>query len=345
MTINWFDTAYCGSGKTATKISTSLGWTWSLLAGLGVRPGVTAGAVLGILLAVCGAASYGQVLQGSLTGTVTDPTGAVIGGATVTVVSPSTGFTRQAKTNNVGIYTFSDLQPGTYTVTITAQGFGEFKQASTPIAANSIARVDAQLSTGSAVTEITVTSEIPVLQTDRAETAYNISEQQLTQLPTNSSTGRNFQALYRLVPGATPPAEQNSQAANPQRSQVSNVNGVSNSANGTRIDGALDQHPYLPANVAYVPPSDAIQTVNVVTSAFNAEQGTAGGASFNVILKSGTNQFHGSVFEYNTITQFNARNYFQTPAVLPRLPKYIFNQYGGSIGGPIKKDKLFFFAD
>jgi hypothetical protein len=286
-----------------------------------------------------------QVLQGSLVGVVTDSTGAVIPGASVSVVSPETGFTREAKTNGEGIYAFNDLQPGIYTVTISAEGFGQFEQTSTPVSANATARVNASLSTASATQHITVTDAPPVLQTDRADTSYNISQQQLEQLPTTSTTGRNFQSLYRLVPGSSPPAEQNSQASNPQRSQAINVNGGSSNANGTRIDGAVDQYPYLTMNVAYVPSQDAIQTVNIVTSAFDAEQGTAGGAAINVILKSGTNQFHGSIYEYNAISQFNARNFFQTPAVLSRLPKYIFNQYGGSIGGPIIKNKLFFFAD
>ena len=288
---------------------------------------------------------HAQVVQGALTGVVTDSSGAVLTGASVTVKSPETGFTREAKTNQQGIFNFNDLQPGIYTVTVSAEGFANFKQNSTPIQANNTARVNASMRTATTAQEVTVTDAPPVLQTDRAETNYNLSEQQLEELPATSTTGRNYQSLYKLVPGATPPAEQNSQAANPQRSQAVNINGQSAGANSTRIDGALDQHPYLPINVAYVPPEDAIQTVNVVTSAFNAEQGIAGGAAVNVILKSGTNAFHGSVFEYNTITQFNARGVFQTQITLPRLPKYIFNQYGGSVGGPIVKDKLFFFAD
>ena len=290
-------------------------------------------------------AFHAQVIQGTLTGVVTDSSGGVLPNASVNVRSPETGFTREAKTNGQGIFNFNDLQPGTYTVTISAEGFANFQQNSTPILANATARVNATMRTATTTQEVNVTDAPPVLQTDRAETNYNISEQQLSELPTTSSTGRNYQSLYKLVPGSTPPAEQNSQAANPGRSQAVNVNGQSAGANSTRIDGALDQHPYLPINVAYVPPQDAIQTVNVVTSAFNAEQGIAGGAAINVILKSGTNSVHGSAFEYNTITQFNARGVFQTPAALPRLPKYIFNQYGGSVGGPILKNKLFFFTD
>jgi hypothetical protein len=289
--------------------------------------------------------AFGQVLQGTLTGEVTDPSGAIVPNADVKAVNADTGFSRQTTTNADGLYIFNDLQPGTYTLTISASGFGTFDQKGTPVSANSVVRANAQLTVGSLHQEVSVSAEAVTLQTDKADTNYNISEEQLTQLPTTSSTGRNFQSLYKLVPGSTPPSEQNSQAANPQRAQAVHVNGVSGTANATRIDGAVDQYPYLPLNVAYVPPQDAIGNVNVVTASFNAEQGSAGGAAINVTIKSGTNQLHGSAFEYNTITQYNARGYFQTPAVLARLPKYIFNQYGLSVGGPILKNKLFFFSD
>src|SRR5882757_3709280 len=131
-----------------------------------------------------------------------------------------------------------------------------------------------------------------------------------------------------------------------------NVNGVEDMSNTTRIDGAVNTYGWLPYLIAYVPPADAIQTVNIVTNSFNAEQGVAGGASINVIIKSGTNQFHGSAWEYNQLFNTNARAYVNTPQVQPSVPKNIFNQFGFSIGGPIYipkiltgKDKLFFFQD
>lgn len=224
-------------------------------------------------------------------------------------------------------------------------GFGTFKKTSVPIEANAIARVNAKLAAGSVTQEVKVTAATPLLQTDTAETSFNLTEQMVDKLPEIGTAGSNFQALYLLVPGAAPPVETNSDAASPSRSMTTNVNGTSSSAISTRIDGALDQHPWLPANVAYTPPIDAIQSVNIVTSDYNPEQGIAGGAAVSVILKSGTDQFHGTMFGYNSIAQFNARDYFNTPAQTPKLPKYILNQYGGSIGGPIIKDKLFFFAD
>src|SRR5260370_30724623 len=129
------------------------------------------------------------------------------------------------------------------------------------------------------------------------------------------------------------------------RSQASNANGGSWAADPTRVDGATVTYPWLPYLIAYVPPQDAIQSVNIVTNSFTADQGTAGGASINVIVKSGTNRFHGSALEYNSINQYNARSYYQAVSALPVRPKNIYNEVGGAIGGPIWKDKLFFFFD
>jgi Carboxypeptidase regulatory-like domain len=286
-----------------------------------------------------------QVLYGTLTGNVTDPSGSVVTGARVTAVSPQTGFTRSTTTNGAGIYQFGDLQPGSYTLSVEGTGFAPFRQENIVVNVNQTVRIDAQIGLDQVATTIQVSSAPPPLQTDTAVVQTNISSQQLEQLPTTSSTGRNFQSLYRLIPGSTPPSEQNSAASNPQRSQAVNINGVSNAANTTRIDGAVDQYAWLPYIIAYVPPQDAIANVDVVTASFDAQQGSAGGAAFGVTIKSGTNQFHGSVFEYNSISDFNARNFFQSVQTLPVVPKNIFNQYGFSIGGPIIKDKLFFFGD
>ena len=178
----------------------------------------------------------------------------------------------------------------------------------------------------------------PIAQ--RPTTTSHLSK--FTELPTTSTTGRNFQSLYRLVPGSTPPAEQNSAASNPQRSQAVNVNGVSNSTNTTRIDGAVDAYPWIPYLAAYLPPTDGIESINVVTGSFNAEQGSAGGSAINVTIKSGTNKLHGSVWEYNSIAQFNAQSWQNRTGI---RQKNIYNETGGSFGGPILKDKLFFFGD
>ncbi len=137
--------------------------------------------------------------------------------------------------------------------------------------------------------------------------------------------------------------ENNSAGGNPQRAMTSNVNGQSSQGNNTRIDGVQDAYPWLPNNIAYVPPTDAIETANVVTNSFDAEQGNAGGAVVNVQIKSGTNQFHGDAHELHTDNALVNLNYFQPSTT--RKPLNVFNQFGGAIGGPIKKDKLFFFGD
>jgi hypothetical protein len=241
-----------------------------------------------------------------------------------------------------GPNTFTDLNPGVYQITVSAEGFAPVRQDDISVVTNTSLRVNVALKLGSSDQQVTVSSAPPLLQTDTADTNYNISPQQIAELPTTSTTGRNFQSLYKLVPGSTPPAEQNSAGSNPQRAQAVNVNGVSNATNTTRIDGAVDAYPWLPYIVAYLPPTDGIESVNVVTGSFNAEQGAAGGSAINVTIKSGTNRLHGSLWEYNSIAQFNAQSWQNRTGV---RQKNIYNETGGTIGGPIIKDKLFFFFD
>jgi hypothetical protein len=191
------------------------------------------------------------------------------------------------------------------------------------------------------VTEnVTVTGVATVLQTDRSDLNAQISGRQIRDLPLPGM--RNFQALLKLVPGITPPRPSNSDFANPQASLVTNTNGTSFSTNNTRVDGAGNTYVWLPHHAAYIPPAEAIENVNVVTNSFDAEQGLAGGAVVNVNIKSGTNEFHGSMFGYHTNSRFRARNYFYLG---DRLPKNLLNQYGFTIGGPIVRNKLFFFGD
>lgn len=287
-------------------------------------------------------AASAQVLYGTLTGVVTDTSGAVIPNAEVTVVETATGVSHKAQTNAGGTYIFTSLTPGSYQITIAAQGFTSQQQTGLNVLTNTVDRVNMQLAVGSTAQEIEVTTAPPLLETDRAETDYNISTEQVAELPTTSTTGRNFQSLYRLVPGSTPPAEQNSAGGNPQRAQAVNVNGVSNATNTTRIDGAVDAYPWLPYLVAYLPPTDGIDSVNVVTGSFNAEQGAAGGSAINVTIKSGTNKLHGSAWEFNSIAQFNAQAWSNRTGI---RQKNIYNETGAAIGGPILKDKLFFFFD
>src|SRR5437764_5850967 len=266
-----------------------------------------------------------QVLYGTLSGTVTDAAKAAVPNAPVTVTDQGTGATRQTTTNARGEFIMGDLQPGTYSVIIEQTGgFSKFTRQNIPVSVNQQSHVDLTLQLASVSSEVTVSAATPMLQTQDAEVNHNITQAQLASLPVTSTQGRNFQSLYTLIPGAANVVEQNSTASNPSRAMSVNVNGVEDMGNTTRIDGAINTYGWLPYLVAYVPPADSIQTVNIATNSFNAEQGMAGGASVNVIIKSGTRDFHGSAWEYNQLFNTNARGYTQTVAAFPQKPKNIF---------------------
>jgi hypothetical protein len=286
-----------------------------------------------LLLAVLAAlpiAGIADVLYGTLIGTVTDKTGAVVPGVTVTVTNQGTGAVRTAVTGAQGDYLVNNLPSGMYTVALQAAGFAGFTQKNVMIAINREVRIDATLQPAGTTQTVTVTTTAPILQTETAEVNHELTSEQIGQLPITSSQGRNYQTLYTLIPGVAAVQEQNSTASNPSRAMSLNVNGVEDMSNTTRIDGAVNTYGWLPYLVAYVPPADSIQTVNIVTNSFNAEQGVAGGASINVITKSGTRDLHGSVWWYYQDAAISARPYTATPQAEPTVPKNIFNEYGFS---------------
>jgi len=285
-----------------------------------------------------------QVLYGSLTGNVTDASHAVLPGARVEALNVNTGVARQVTADAKGVYVFPELLPGTYKVTVSAPGFAAVETDNVHIDANTERRVDAQLAVAKQVQAIEVTGAPPALQTDRADLHTDVQSSTLSDIPLTSSAGRSFQSIYKIIPGFGLTQEANSGGGNPQRSTTTNVNGGSTQDNATRIDGVLDTYIWLPANVAYVPPVDSIETVNITTNSYDAEQGaTSGSAAVNVVTKSGTNQFHGEGYEFTNDEALRARNFFNPVGY--HKPKDIINQFGGNVGGPIKKNKLFFFGD
>jgi hypothetical protein len=305
--------------------------------------------VLTAALVIAPAASFAQVLYGSLTGTVTDATESAVPDATVQALNTGTGVSREATTNGAGQYLFSDLQPGVYKVTFSSKAFATSVRDGIEIEANRQRRVDATLNVAQTSTSVEVSETRDAIQSDRADLNANLTNRQVVDLPVTGTSGRNFQSLMTIVPGAIMAGEQNSAAGNPQRAISANVNGVSRLQNNTRVDGSSIVYPWLPTNIAYVPPTEAIEAVNIVTNSFNAEQGMAGGAAVNVTIKSGTNDLHGSAWIYDTNSYFKARNFFQTT---PQNPKDILNQFGLAVGGPVwipkvfnGKNKLFFFVD
>jgi hypothetical protein len=297
-------------------------------------------------------AAHAQVLYGSLTGNVIDPSGAAIPGAKVTALNGDTGVSRDTQTDVRGVYLFNDIALGNYKVTVSSAGFQPTTEENVRVNANEVRRADFNLQISQATQAVEVSAAAVPLQTDKADVHADITSQEVEQLPYNGTEGKNFQSLLFLIPGAelTATREANSAAGNPMRAQTLMMNGVSSTGNNTKLDGATDAYPWLPVNVAYIPPPEAIETVNISTNSFDAEQGAAGGAAVNVTIKSGTNQLHGVGYEMNQNNEMEAvNNYFSHPGT---LAKNIFNEFGFALGGPIVipkvvhgKNKLFFFLD
>ncbi|WP_260705616.1 TonB-dependent receptor [Edaphobacter flagellatus] len=281
--------------------------------------------------------SWAQAVNGTLLGTVNDPTGAAVASAKVTATATATSTVYQSVTNSAGNYTIPSLPPGTYSVTVEAQGFKKETHANIDVLLNSSTRVDFDITAGSVSEEVMVTTAPPLLQTDRADISTKLEAHQIENLP--MGTNRNFQSLLNLVPGTAPAVFQHSQFFNAQSSLQTEVNGQPRMGNLYQIEG-IDDDERTGLLQIIIPPADSIQSVDISTNNFEAELGRAIGAVTNVVLKSGTNAFHGSVFEYIQNNAVNARSYFGAP-----LGHMSYNNYGGSIGGPIFKDKLFFFGD
>jgi hypothetical protein len=281
-----------------------------------------------------------QVLYGSLVGNITDSTSGAVPGATVTITHGETGASHEAVTDANGAYRFPTVQPGTYTMTVKLTGFRTFTRERIPVSLNNVTRVDASLQVGQLSENVTVSADTPLLQTDRAEVRSELKARELVNLPV--SLNRNYQYMFRVLPGFTPPAEAHSVPSNPSRALVFNVNGASRSSNNIRIDGVSTTNIWLPHVAAYVPALESLETVNVVTSSFDAEQGLAGGSAINVQIKSGSNNLHGSLFEYHTNEKLRTQNYFAPPGTAKG--KWRYNQYGGTWGGPIVHNKLFYFV-
>jgi len=281
-----------------------------------------------------------QVLYGSIVGTVRDSVGGALPGATVIITHDETKATRETISDGTGAYHFPTVQTGAYTVRANLPGFRAFVRSSVPVTLNNATRVDIALSVGQLQETVTVTADASVLQTERSEVRHELRSRELRDLPV--PVGRNYQELFKTLPGFTPPTEPHSIPSNPSRALQFNVNGASSSTNNTRIDGVSSTNIWLPHVVAYVPALESIETVNVVTNNFDAEQGLAGGSAISVQIKSGTNVLHGSMFEYHNNEKLRAHNFFDPPGT--SKGRWRFNQYGGTLGGPVVHDRIFYFA-
>ena len=317
--------------------------------------------LISTLLFVLTGAAWGQLNRSSIEGTVTDQQGAAVQGATVVVMSQSTNVTNPTTTNATGYYQVIGLLPGRYTVTIKASGFSTLQSQNVDTAAGQTSRFDGILEVGAAQQRVEVSGTTPLLETSASNFSTTVALKTIDDTPLQ---GRDLQQLVYLMPGvanvAGPPGSNfgfNSQygsfpdPSNAQGSDIS-VNGGQGGANSWYIDGSVNVSG-LTENVNVNPSPDAVSEFQAVTNGFSAEYGRTGGGVFNVVLKSGTNSFHGNVYEYGRNSATSARNPFTSLSstgqnINDRVLHY--NDFGGTIGGPVilpkiynGKDKTFFF--
>jgi hypothetical protein len=297
---------------------------------------IAALAVLGILFMPAHAAA--QAANGALLGNVRDESGGAVPGATITAIEVRTNISRTAISNETGNYAFTNLAPGVYRVDAELVGFRKFGREGVEVDVNTTVRVDIALKIGELNESVVVTGEAPMLQTDRTDTGRIIESAQIVQMPLGFN--RNFQGLLITVPGASRPFRPHSEFYNSQDSLSSNVNGQARQSNNVQLEGADNSD--NSGNLAFmIPSAEAIETVGVTTSNYDAEFGRAGGAVTNVTLKSGTNELKGSGFVFGNSEATVARDPFSSLPVAPT--KYV--QGGFTLGGPIMRNKLFFFGD
>lgn len=284
---------------------------------------------------------------GQVTGVVSDQTGLVIAAAKVELISTATGAVRTVATGSDGAYVFPLVAPGTYQERVSMAGFrtNVIKQAE--VLVNGTTRLDVKLQVGSTTSEVTVTGAAPLVETSNATMGDVVEQESVVDLPLN---GRNFAQLGTLIPGvvAAPSglggAQGNATVGGFGDSTGSyNVNGMRNQSNSFLLDGAPNNDSF---NSGFVmrPPPDAIQEFKIMSHSYEAEYGRNAGSVVDVVTRSGTNQVHGGIWDFNREGSLAARTYFATPASIPKKPTYLQNQFGGAAGGPIIKDKVFIFG-
>lgn len=280
--------------------------------------------------------ALGQGFSG-MVGTVTDTSGAVVPGARITVEDIQTGVTTTEVTTSTGNYTIPQLPAGLYSVTATKQKFKTMVLHHIRLDVGRTTKVNFTLQIGSVSQKVTVVSQAPLLQTEQAQISTLITNKQIVSLPLN---GRNYLQLNFLVPGVTPGVSGHSNyilGTRGESASTPSVNGMDPTANSYFVDGAPTQE-VQDGSPAFEPSVDAIQQFRVQTSNFSARYGGEAAGQINLITKSGTNQFHGSLYDFLRNSAMDARSYFS-----PTIPPLIMNQFGGTVGGPVLRNKTFFF--
>ncbi|MGC2888628.1 MAG: carboxypeptidase-like regulatory domain-containing protein, partial [Candidatus Acidiferrum sp.] len=304
-------------------------------------------AVVGWVLVLCLALGFGvstalgQAVFGSIIGTVTDPQGNAVVGAKVTVTSVTKSFTYDTVTNESGNYSVTHLIPDTYKIHIEATGFKAYDVPSVAVSADTAANINAELQLGAVTQTVEVTSAVPQLQTDRADVDIQFNQKYIQDLPV---LNRNFTNFELLSPGTQKLVGWSHAATeNPQGGGQIFVNGQHFSGTNFELDGTDNQDPIL-GIIVVNPNLDAIGETKIALQDYDAESGKAVAGTVGVQIKSGSNEFHGSGFYYYRNSDQQARDPFTNKPGVPLAPA-TWKQFGGSVGGPIIKDKLFFFGD
>ena len=286
-----------------------------------------------------------QVASGAFTGVVTDQTGAIIPGAVVRITNEATNVTVNQNANSSGLYTASNLNPGFYTLQATSTGFKTMVNTHVQLSVGYTQRVDFKLEVGAVREEVTVSGEAPLVDTESNRMSELVTSTQVQNMPLN---GRNIFQLIQLAPGAVNTTNLVTEPGN--RGFTTVVNGARVNMNGYQIDGISDKG--LSGGSNTQPSVDSVQEFRVDTEQLSAEYGSVVGSITQIATKSGGNQFHGDVYEYDRNDALDARNFFETNKLdangneIPGSAKNPFhmNQFGATLGGPIKKDRLFFFG-
>lgn len=293
------------------------------------------------LCLIAGGLATAQTITGSFTGTLTDQSGAVIPNVKVVATNTGTNVEYSATTNNSGVYNILFLPVGPYSISAEATGFKKSQLGPFRVEVNQIARVDIKMEVGDTSQSVNVDSTAPILQTESTQTGDSLSSQQLTSLPLN---GRNFAALTVMIPGAISPNPKGLSTS--QRFQARPyVNGNREQTNNFMLDG-VDVNDSMDNRIGYQPNVDALEEVKVLTGNMGADYGNAGAASVMLTMKSGTNELHGSVFEFLRNNKLDANGFFRNrSANTATRTAFKRNIFGGTFGGPIVKNKAFFFVD
>lgn len=288
--------------------------------------------------------AFSQNTTGSIVGTVTDSTGAAVANATVTVTNIATADKRIATSSDSGEYQILTLLPGQYSLTIEGAGFKRYVRNPVDVQVEQSSRINAQMVVGAVTEQITITSTAPIIQSENASLGQVVEGRSVTEMPLN---GRNVLALVGLAPGVVPQGSSGGNLTGQNVFAAGNyqIGGGDANQSSTLVDGA-------PVNISYgnitslVPDQDVVQEFKIQTNNNTAEYGMYTGGVINMTTKSGGNSVHGTLYEFNRNTIFNATPFFNkhTSTVIPKSP-YQLNQFGGNVGFPIVKDKLFGFAD